>query len=242
MIHPTTHKPILFFLLLLVILPLRMDAAEPAPRVLLLGDSITKGVRPGVAHDQTFGGQLESTLKARGFDSSIINVGIGGERTDQALKRLDVVLTTNRPDVVLMMYGTNDSYVDIGKGASRLTVDQYRNNLLELIARIERDGAKTVLMTPPRWADDAQPNGLGENPNLRLEPFVAVVRTIARERKLPLVDHYAAWSAARQDGVSLMKWTTDGCHPNPAGHQVITEEILRVVQPLLASRRSGNTR
>ncbi|SIO60415.1 acyl-CoA thioesterase-1 [Singulisphaera sp. GP187] len=239
--HLPTHKHIPSFLFMLAILGSTTNAEEPAPRVLLLGDSITKGVRPGVTQAQTFGGQLESTLKARGFATSISNVGIGGERTDQALARLSEVLKTNRPDVVLLMYGTNDSYIDVGKQASRLTVDQYRKNLGELVERIEQAGAKPVLMTPPRWADDSAPNGLGESPNLRLEPFVAVARTIARERKLPLVDHYSAWSAARQNGVSLMKWTTDGCHPNEEGHRVIADEILRDLQPLLTDRRSGKT-
>lgn len=236
------HQRIRCLLVLLTIVSSRVDAAESAPRVLLLGDSITKGVRPGVSQDQTFGGQLASTLKAPGFEPSITNVGIGGERTDQALARLETVLSANRPDVVLLMYGTNDSYVDIGKEASRLTVAQYRKNLEKLIERIDQAGAKTVLMTPPRWADHAPMNGLGENPNLRLEPYVEVVRAIASARKLPLVDHYATWSAARQTGIDLAKWTTDGCHPNPEGHRIIAEEILREWRPLLTGRQAAKTR
>ncbi|AGA27082.1 SGNH/GDSL hydrolase family protein [Singulisphaera acidiphila] len=234
-LHPRGYLP----LVAVAILSAMIGAPERAPRVLLLGDSITLGVRPGVAANQTFGGQLETMIKARGLDASIINVGIGGERTDQALARLSEVLKANRPDIVLLMYGTNDSYVDFGRKTSRLAIDQYRKNYGELIERIEQTGAKTVLMTPPRWADDAPPNGLGENPNLRLEPFVELVRAIARERKRPLVDHYAVWSTARQNGVELMKWTTDGCHPNPDGHRAIAEEILPNLQPLLTATIPG---
>lgn len=221
---------------ILGLLSSKSNAAEPSPRVVLLGDSITKGVRPGVTSDQTFGGRIASTLEARRFTPTIRNVGIGGERTDLALARLGAVLESNRPDVVLVMYGTNDSYIDVGKQASRLTVEQYQRNLGKLIDQIERAGARPVLMTPPRWADEAQANGLRENPNVRLEPYVKVVRSIAHERKLPLVDHYAAWSAARDRGVMLMSWTTDGCHPNPEGHRILAETILHELQPILTPK------
>jgi lysophospholipase L1-like esterase len=241
--YAITYQRVHLIAALLAILSSRVDAAEPAKRVLLLGDSITKGVRPGVAKDQTFGAQLESMLKAKGRDVSIVNGGIGSERTDQALARLDEVLKSHRPDIVTLMYGANDSYVDPGKNEPRLPVDRYKKNLLELIERIERAGAKPVLMTSPRWADDARPNGLGENPNIRLEPFAEAVRGLARERKLPLVDHYTAWSEARQQGTVLRKWTTDGLHPNPEGHRVIADQIFRDLEPLLTDRQgSGKTR
>jgi len=208
-------------------------AAEPAGRLLLMGDSITKGIRPGVAREQTFGAQLESLVKAEGRNLTVINAGVGSERTDQALARLDGVLKQHQPNLVAIMYGANDSYVDPGKTTTRLSVDQYRKNLVAMIEQIERAGAKAILMTSPRWADDAQPNGLGENSNVRMEPFVEAVRALARERQLPLVDHYAAWSDARKSGTVLRTWTTDGLHPNATGHRVIAEQMLNDLRPLL---------
>jgi lysophospholipase L1-like esterase len=102
-----------------------------------------------------------------------------------------------------------------------------------------------VLMTPPRWADDAAPDGQGENPNVRLEPYVAACREVARLWRLPLVDHYAHWTEARQRGTDLRTWTTDGCHPNPAGHEVLAITMLAGVReaigPRLRFRRSLST-
>ena len=53
--------------------------------IVTLGDSITRGVRPGVDADETFAAVLEKKLIDRGIEATVINVGVGGERTDQAL-------------------------------------------------------------------------------------------------------------------------------------------------------------
>ena len=56
-----------------------------------LGDSITKGERAGVRPEDTFAAIAERELKAKGMDVRVVNLGVGGERTDQALRRLDAV-------------------------------------------------------------------------------------------------------------------------------------------------------
>jgi len=206
------------------------QSAEPAStQVVVLGDSITKGVRPGVKPEETFGSLLAAALQRRGLAAEVHNLGIGGERTDQALTRLDRDVLSLRPRVVTLMYGTNDSYVDQGARTSRITVAQYRQNLTRLVTRLREGGARPVLMTPPRWAQDAAPNGLGENPNARLEPYVQACRDVARELHVPLVDHFDGWTHAAARGVNLRDWTTDGCHPNPRGHQELAERMVPAV-------------
>ncbi len=197
--------------------------------IVTLGDSITKGVRGGVTAEQTFAALLESQLKQNGKSARVINVGIGGERTDQALKRLDQILA-QRPDIVTVMYGTNDSYVDQGKMASRISSQDYLSNLTKIVTELQSRGVQTVLMTEPRWADDARPNGAGENPNVRLEAYLELCRETTQRWRVPLVDHYAQWTKARADGVNLRDWTTDGCHPNPKGHEQIAKALLPVIE------------
>ncbi|MCA9066396.1 MAG: hypothetical protein KDA96_25185 [Planctomycetaceae bacterium] len=217
------------------------SAAVSKPIVVTLGDSITKGVRSGVAADEVFAALIEQELNTPAESVSVINVGIGGERTDQALLRLDSVLALN-PSVVTVMYGTNDSYVDQGNTSSRISVEAYRENLERLTVELLRRGILPVLMTEPRWADDARPNGVGENPNIRLEPYVQACRETAQKWRVPLVDHYAAWSTARENGVALRDWTTDGCHPNPAGHRELADAIVPVVRQAIASGNSVRSR
>ena len=205
------------------------QAARPIIRVVTLGDSITKGVRTGVTKKQTFASRIERERRANGQTLEVVNVGIGGERTDQALRRLDRVIALD-PSIVTVMYGTNDSYVDQGRSSSRITLAAYRTNLTKIVIELLRRGILPVLMTEPRWSDDAAPNGLGENPNLRLEPYMEACRQTAREWRVPLVDHFAAWTRARAEGVVLHNWTTDGCHPNGTGHEKLAATMAPVLR------------
>lgn len=208
-------------------------AASARARVVVLGDSITKGVRSGVTAEETFASLLQSDLRKAGQDVDVINHGIGGERTDQALARLSRDIQALEPTLVTVMYGTNDSYVDKGQKESRLTKEVYVANLQKIVSELRRTGIDVVLMTEPRWGDKAAPNGVGENPNLRLEPFVDGCRQIARDQNVPLVDHFQIWSKANAEGTDIGEWTTDQCHPNPAGHRVMAEAMIPAVLPLL---------
>lgn len=206
------------------------ETRSPVVKIVTLGDSITKGVRSGVKPEETFAARLEAGLKAEGIAAEVLNVGIGGERTDQALKRLEADVISRRPRLVTIMYGTNDSYVDKGASKSRLPLDDYRANLKRIVDALRAGGIEPVLMTEPRWADDASPNGLGEHPNVRLAPYCEACRQVAREDSVPLVDHFGHWTEAEKRGVKLREWTTDGCHPNPAGHGELTSVMLPVVR------------
>jgi len=211
-------------------------ASTPAAarlRIVTLGDSITKGVRSGVKAEETFAARLESALRADGVEASVVNVGIGGERTDQALKRLAKDVLAQKPSLVTIMYGTNDSYVDQGKNASRITAEEYRANLGKLVDELRAAGIIPVLMTEPRWGKTAKLNGIGEHPNVRLERYVAACRNVAAEKRTPLVDHYQHWTNAEAKGTDIGSWTTDQCHPNPAGHRVLTEVMLPVIRAAL---------
>ncbi len=90
-----------------------------------LGDSITKGVRTGVLPDRRSLQFSKPNFVSRQIAAKVTNTGIGGERTDQALKRLDADILSLKPDIVIVMYGTNDSYVDQGATDSRITADEF---------------------------------------------------------------------------------------------------------------------
>lgn len=207
-----------------------MSAPPGAPAVVLaLGDSITKGVRGGVTAEETFCAVLAAELKSSGREVTVVNRGIGGERTDQALARLMAELTEHRPDYVLLMYGTNDCHVDQGAKQSRLSLADFRGNLRKLVDRIRAAGCEPILMTEPRYAAKSPANGLGEHGNVQLEQYVAVTRAVAAERQTPLVDNFAGWAAAETSGTDLAGWTTDGYHPNPVGHRDLASRILPIV-------------
>lgn len=211
------------------------SADDAVVRIVTLGDSITRGVRGGVSKEQTFAAMLEASLKAKGVKTEVVNVGIGGERADQALQRLDKVIAL-KPALVTIMYGTNDSYVDKGQKAPRISRDEYARHIRDIVGKLKAAGIRPVLMTEPRWGDGAR-NGAGEDPNVRLEDYLKACRKVAAEAKVPLVDHYTHWSKARSKGTDIGKWTTDLCHPNEAGHREINVILFPVVLKALQAKR-----
>ena len=214
-------------------------AAESTVRIVTLGDSITKGVRPGVKPEETFAALLQAGLRKQNAAVEVINVGIGGERTDQALVRLAKDVIARKPDVVTIMYGTNDSYVDKGKSESRLSVDVYRANLGKLVDELRAANIVALLMTEPRWGRTAGHNGVNEHPNVRLDKYVAACREVAQAKKVPLVDHFRIWTEREAKGANIGSWTTDQCHPNPEGHRILTEALLPVVREAIQSIKKG---
>ena len=219
-----------------LLLALLTPPADPPTRIVVLGDSITKGVRSGVTAEQTFGALLQQDLKNAGLNVEVLNQGIGGERTDQALKRLPQDILPLRPAIVVVMYGTNDSYVDIGQSQTRISAQQFEDNLQAIIQSLRSQQIKVVLMTEPRWGKTANPNGAAEHPNVKLEQFLERTRSVARKQQLPLVDHFQHWTIAEQQGTDIGTWTTDQCHPNPAGHRQLADQLTPVIQKLLQPR------
>jgi len=206
-----------------------------AVRILALGDSITRGARPTVAPQQTFPALTQAALRDAGVRVQVHSVGIGSERTDLALQRLERDVISQRPQLVAVMYGTNDSWVDKGKDTSRLSERQFADNLREIVRLLRVAKIGVVLMTAPKFGEKNPRNGLGEDPNLRLARFMELTRQVARETGVALVDHFARWDAAQQQGKILQEWTTDGCHPNAVGHAELAGHIAEAMLPLARS-------
>lgn len=201
-------------------------------RIVALGDSITKGVRTGVAAEEIFSFLVERRLQERFPVIRVMNEGIGGERTDQALARLDSLLAEHRPTAMLVMYGTNDAYVDSGRTEPRLSRETFAANLEAIVNTLRAAGVRPILMTEPAWGQAAAPDGSGEHPDIRLGNYMAASRAVAERLGVPLVDHHAAWRAAAAGGQDLGAWTTDQCHPNAAGHRVMADAILEALPDL----------
>jgi hypothetical protein len=88
------------------------EVAIPKPygrfRVAVIGDSLTLGW--GVADNETYAARLERLLRQRfpGRDLDVINLGVGGFNTRQAITWLERNVTRLEPDLVLVGFYSND--------------------------------------------------------------------------------------------------------------------------------------
>jgi len=223
-----------------VLLIVTASSSATPLKIVCLGDSITKGVRGGVTAEQTFAMLLQQWLSEHVTPVEVINVGIGGERTDMALPRLDADVIALQPNYVCIMYGTNDSHIDAGKSDVRLPLAEYEANLHTMVQRLRAAGIKPVLMTAIPLChthQHARRSPYAElSPNYKLTEYVTACRRAAAEDNVPLVDNFAAWAEAAFLGADLPAMTTDGCHPNPTGHDF----LARTMYPVLARLLDGD--
>ena len=150
--------------------------------------------------------------------------------------RLERDVESHLPTIVTIMYGTNDSYHDKEAIAPRLTIEQYRNNLTQIVKKLRMAGAIPILMTPPRWGKSAK-NGVGEDPNGVLSIYLSACREVSVKEKVPLVDHCQIWSDAEANGTDIGGWTTDLCHPNSEGQRKLADAIVPVLLESLKSSK-----
>ncbi len=227
--------------------PVRPLAADAAVRIVALGDSTTATAQDWAPEiKEVYADCLPDALAARGIRAVVINAGIGDTTTRDAVARLDRDVRRHRPDLVVVQFGINDSWIDVdeGKTEPRLTRAEYRKNLRTIIRRERQDGASVVLMTPNsmRWKDPFYIKAFREHPGLLdvsdargidklLEVYAQDARDIARSESVPLVDVFRAfeeYGAAPGRSTDEILLASDGIHPNQAGQALVCK--------LLASR------
>lgn len=176
----------------------------------------------------------------------ILNRGIGGNNTQQALARLDADVLASHPTHVVVYFGMNDAI----NSKNAVPVAMYRTNLLAIVDRIAAAGARPLLVTitpvieacvlarhdPAFFAGRGGPNGV-------IEAYNEVVRAVAAERAVPLID---LWSAFRERGEpqdapgSLLRTPAsakiaDGVHYLATGNRVFAGLVFTALRPTLGS-------
>lgn len=215
--------------------PSPAPAAAPAVTVVCLGDSVTKGVRPGVKPQETFTALLEAGLREQGLRVKCLNAGIGGNRTDQGLARLEKDVLAHKPALVTIMFGLNDSWIDADRTEPRLAVDAYRQNLTQIVRRVRQAGAVPLVMTSnPAIAPQYPPER-----NANLQRYINAARQVARKERAPLVDLYQRFAELAIGGRDLNELFTDAMHPNPRGHRLIANMLLPRVAAQLKKRAAA---
>ncbi|MRX71346.1 SGNH/GDSL hydrolase family protein [Bacillus lacus] len=76
----------------------------------------------------------------------IHNAGISGETTEDALKRFEKDVLSKKPDLVFIMFGTNDAAM-LPSGLPRVDKTRFKRNLKYFTKEIRKIGAEPVLMT-----------------------------------------------------------------------------------------------
>lgn len=200
-------------------------------RVVALGDSVTKGVRPGVKDDETFEARLEELLRDDFPKVRILNEGIGSNSVTHAWTRIFSSVVEKLPAFCTIMFGINDSYFDEGKSKPRISKEEFENRLRTFVRFLRCHAIEPVLLTANPMTSTvaasklepyvSQPKGM----NFMLEQYNDITRKVAKEEQTPLIEIYRAFREAGVNEDGIDKLLTDGMHPNPKGHKIIAGKL-----------------
>jgi lysophospholipase L1-like esterase len=160
---------------------------DPAlPRVLIIGDSISMGYTP----------PLRELLKGK---VNVHRIPENGHATVDGLKKLDEWLGDTKWDLIHFNFGLHDlkkldengkAVASPDQGHYHVPLDEYENNLRELVKRLEKSGARLV------WRNTTPvPEGTGFRAAGDEKKYNAVAEKIMKEHRITIDDH---WSAVKK--------------------------------------------
>jgi acyl-CoA thioesterase-1 len=184
-------------------------APDDRPAIVAFGDSLTAGF--GADTGKSYPDFLQQELDRRGYRYRVVNAGISGETTTDALARLSTV-TALKAAVVIVEFGGND-------GLRGLPVSTTMSNLDQIVVELRHSGAAILLagMTlPPNYGPDYK------------RDFQRIYSGIATKDKVALIPFLLAGVAG-----TTRYMQQDGLHATAEGNRLVAATVMRYLEPLL---------
>ncbi|BEP92671.1 arylesterase [Acidovorax sp. A79] len=180
----------------------RAQAVPTGATVLALGDSLTSGV--GASADTAYPAVL-----ARLTGWKVVNAGVSGDTSAQALERLPALLQSHQPALVIVGIGGNDFL-------RRQSASTTRANIVRICTEARASGAQVLLVAVPELSLLAASTGrLGDH---------ALYEEVATQLEIPL--HSKGWSGVLSDA----RLRSDQIHANAAGYERFAQGLVETLK------------
>lgn len=193
----------------------RLGAPRPGERrVVFMGNSITEG----------WAKHFDTMFPGKPY----IGRGISGQTTPQMLVRFRQDVIALRPEVVVILAGTND----IAGNTGPATLEMIQDNLASMVDLAKAHGIRVVLSSVlPAFA-------YGWRPELAPAPKIvalnAWIERYAAQQGVVYLDYHSAMADERQGLKRTL--SEDGVHPNEAGYRVMAPLAEQAIAEALRSR------
>lgn len=209
-----------------------------AVKILCLGDSITAATYRQVEENYTgYVPRLAANLPT----VTVVNEGYNGATTKrnwvdpETPNWLVDKIQAYAPDIVVVMLGTNDVLdpSDPSYPGYHVLIADYEIYLRGMITTAQRLGVAIILMTPPPLYPALF---TGTRSITDLASRATLIRSLATEYNTRLVDNQANIPV-----VAANYFTVDGIHLSNNGHDIVYNELLTVVQAIIATSSIRHT-
>lgn len=173
------------------------------------GDSIT-------ADETFFNGMPRLTPRLQEVfpNWKIVNAGIPGDNTFDALNRIEEDVISYKPDFVTVFLGTNDAVP-----FSQVSLQAYKENLEKIVNQISSN--KVLLISPAPVDEERQHN----RTNRVLGQYADVVEEVARETGSYFLNVFAEMIQERDYKRFVENDEKDGLHFGPEGYEYVAKLI-----------------
>ena len=179
--------------------------------IVALGDSLTEGF--GITEEEAYPYLVEQELIRKGYSIRMINAGISGSTSASAPSRMQWFVRV-KPDIVILALGGND-------GLRGLSVQHMKKNLGKAIKLAISKNIRVLL------AGMQIPLNYGQD---YTKSFRNAFYELAEKYQLPMIP-FLLEDVGNIPSLNL----PDGIHPNPEGHQIISQTVIENLEPLLSN-------
>jgi lysophospholipase L1-like esterase len=181
------------------------------------GHSVPAGYfqTPAVRTFDAYPHLLHRGLNTR-FPHAVINVivtAIGGEDSEQGAVRFKRDVLSLRPGVVTIDYALNDRKIGLARS---------ENAWRAMIKAALKKNIKVILMTPT-----GDLSAKLDDPKDPLNLHAELIRRLAREYHVGLMDSLALFQDYIHRGGKLADLMSQVNHPNRIGHELVADELLK---------------
>lgn len=203
-------------------------------RFLFQGDSVTDAGRDRRNYYNLGHGYAKFTAETLRemfpeTDFEFINLGIGGNRTDQLFDRLYEDCVKLQPDIVTVLIGINDIWHRHDSKKITTTDEQFAANYRAILARIKAETNAKLAVFLPYLLDAPQQAILRPD----LDRMIPMAREIASEYADVVLELDSAFAEALKSQPAPLYYSADGVHPNENGARFIAKQVVKAVAPLI---------
>jgi dienelactone hydrolase/lysophospholipase L1-like esterase len=189
----------------------RVFAAEPLPKVVLLGDSIRMGYAPLVA-------------KRLAGKAVVVSPRENGGTSANLLRNVERWCLREKPAVVHFNCGLHDLKLDKKTKQHQVELPQYKENLKELVVRLQKETTAALIFadtTPIIDARHAKRKATFNRFEADVQRYNAAALGVMKQCGVPVNDLH--WVVTRQNVEQMLG--PDGTHYTPAGCELLADAV-----------------
>ena len=218
------------YIILPAIILLAAFMPQKKKRVIFFGDSITQqGVEPG-----GYIMRIDSMCRLENKSSQyeFVGAGIGGNKVYDLYLRMDSDVLAKSPDIVVIYIGVNDVWHKVSYGTGT-DPDKFERFYNAIIRRLRDKKISVILCTP---AVIGEKTDFTNQQDGDLNKYSVIIREIAKQNSLPLVDLRQKFLEYDKQNNSENKeqgiLTRDRVHLNAKGNQLVADEMWKTIKGL----------